>query len=403
MRVLFCVDALFEDAPGGSRVVARELARGLVARGHTVTLLAARLNSEAPAEETEGRLRVVRLPRTRGPAGLVRAGYAAARRLWAKEKFDLLHTHFAYAAVGPLAALPRHVPHVRSFYGPWDSEAWVEETQGPLTAVGMAVARCRRTVRHAVEAANLRRSGAVIVLSEYSRKQTAIFGTSGERTRLVAGGTDTQRFVPAKDKAWVRHSLGLPVQRPLLLSVRRLTARMGLDVLLQAMPAVLVRHPDALLLIGGHGPEQARLERLINDLHLENHVTLLGFVPDERLATYYQAADVFVLPTVALEGFGLVTTESLACGTPVLGTPIGATPELLHRLDDRLLLPGTTPGDIAHGLNNFLDDFREQGAFRTLTPDCLHRFVRENYSWEAHVRGVEQVYQELLLCHMKGY
>ena len=78
-------------------------------------------------------------------------------------------------------------------------------------------------------------------------------------------------------------------------------------------------------------------------LGLDKHVTFLGFVPDADLPRYYQAADVFVLPTRELEGFGLVTAEALACGTPVLGTPVGATPELLEPLDAATRLPATPP------------------------------------------------------------
>ena len=200
-----------------------------------------------------------------------------------------------------------------------------------------------------------------------------------------------ERFRPAKDKTVARQRLGLPPERPLLLSVRRLAPRMGLDNLVRAMPAVVARRPDVLLLIGGKGPERERLERLVAELGLDDHVRLLGFIADDDLAAHYQAADAFVLPTLALEGFGLVTTESLACGTPVLGTPVGATPEILRRLDPRLVLPGVTPAALAEGITAFLEgDWRAE-----LTPERLHRFVRDNYTWDAHVQAVEQVYREV--------
>ena len=98
------------------------------------------------------------------------------------------------------------------------------------------------------------------------------------------------------------------------------------------------------MLIGGAGSHRAALERQVGELGLDKHVTFLGFVPDADLPRYYQAADVFVLPTRELEGFGLVTAEALACGTPVLGTPVGATPELLETLDPGLVFQDATAG-----------------------------------------------------------
>ena len=130
---------------------------------------------------------------------------------------------------------------------------------------------------------------------------------------------------------------------------------------------------------------------------MEEHVRLIGFVPEDRLADYYRAAELFVLPTVALEGFGLVTVEALACGTPVLGTPVGATPEILEALDRRLVLPGTTPETLAGGIWAFL----EGNWAKALTPERLSRFVRERYSWDRHVEATVQIYEEVLARAVK--
>src|SRR5207249_11052699 len=83
--------------------------------------------------------------------------------------------------------------------------------------------------------------------------------------------------------------------------------------------------------------------------------SFLGFIPDETLPSYYHAADVFVLPTRELEGFGLVTVEALACGTPVLGTPVGATPEVLSGLDASLVFRGISAEIMAEDLLRFLE------------------------------------------------
>lgn len=407
MNILFFADFVFEDQPGGSRVVARELAQGLCTRGHAVTFLVRAKEGEPTSDLALHGARVVRYAVP--PGGLsayVRAGRDACERLLRSERFDIAHTHFAYGAVGPLQLLPSDVPHVRSFYGPWHEEGRVEDRKAfedlwkePQTlrhpvrkGLSYAALQARFLLRRRIEKRNLGCSRTVIVLSEHSRREVLDLNPAS-RLVLIPGGADTGRFVPpAHGKAAARAALGLPAAGPLLLSIRRLAPRMGLDTLIQAMPAVLADAPDALLLIGGKGPEHARLSRLIQTLGLQDNVRLLGFIPDDRLAAHYQAADLFVLPTLALEGFGLVTTEALACGTPVLGTPVGATPELLAPLDRRLVAAGADAPSLAQAIAGFLHS-RWRHA---LTPECLHTYVRDHYTWDRHTLRTEQVYESLV-------
>ena len=401
LRILFLADAVFEDLPGGSRVVARQLAQGLADHGHDVTFLVARQAADTPDDVRSAGIRTVRYEGAGQGRAFVRAGRQACARLWAERPFDIVHTHFAYAALGPLRAVPRSVPHLRTFHGPWDAEGWVEdsarlaEMRGrpwPRTAARALRNRAVRLLRHEVERTNLRRSAAAVVLSEQTRGEVLSFGYPADRIRKIPGGSDTARFVPAADRAAVRRALGLPADRRVLFTVRRLAPRMGLDNLITAMPAVVERHPDVLLLIGGKGPERERLAGLIAAHGLGEHVRLVGFIPEADLVSYYQASDLFVLPTVALEGFGLVTTEALACGVPVLGTPVGATPELLSGLDPRMVAPGVDSAALAAGLRGFL----EGGWSAALTPDRLHRYVAEHYTWDRHVADVERLYAEIL-------
>src|SRR5437899_12651573 len=146
----------------------------------------------------------------------------------------------------------------------------------------------------------------------------------------IVGGADVERFHPSGTREAQRQALGLPGDRPLLFTLRNLEPRMGLDTLIRAMATVRERFPRVLLLIGGSGSLRPLLETLTISLSLSEHVRFLGFVPERDLPAYYGAAAAFVLPTRELEGFGLVTVAALACGTPVLGTPGGATPAILE-------------------------------------------------------------------------
>ncbi len=392
MNILFLADYVFEDHPGGSRVVARELARGLAARGHAVTFLVRAKEGQPASDTTENDARVVRYAVPPGGArAYIRAGRDACACLLRSEKFDIAHTHFAYSAVGPLAVLPPQIQHIRSFYGPWHDEGYVEDKQNGRGPRAYAVRQARFLLRRRIERQNLTRSRTVLVLSEHSRREVLGLRFPAGRITLVPGGADTDRFRPAP-KAATRAALGLPPDGPLLLSIRRLAPRMGLDTLLAAMPAILRVCPAAHLLIGGTGPEEARLRQTIRSLGLGNAVRLLGFIPDDQLAAYYQAADLFVLPTQALEGFGLVTAESLACGTPVLGTPVGAIPELLAPLDPRLIARTADPAGLAEAVTAFLSqDWR-----LALTPDRLRAYVLGRYTWDRHTAQTEQVYAALL-------
>jgi glycosyltransferase involved in cell wall biosynthesis len=140
------------------------------------------------------------------------------------------------------------------------------------------------------------------------------------------------------------------------------------------MRTVAREFPDVLLLIGGSGYLREHLQTSILEQGLERNVRLLGFIPEDLLPAYYQAADLFVLPTLQYEGFGLATIESLACGTPVLGTPVGATPEVLEPVGDELLFRDASAEAIALGINSWLGSRRYTELRQLCREYCVSHF-----------------------------
>ncbi|MDR3710336.1 MAG: glycosyltransferase family 4 protein [Capsulimonadaceae bacterium] len=393
MRILFLADAVWDDLPGGSRVVARETASELVLAGHQVTLLCARHNESAPADEMNAYgFRTIRYDGAGKPLDFIRNGRNACARLVAQEPFDIVHTHFAYASVGPLRAVPRSVPRIRSFHGPWDQELWIQKTRHDSSPGHRLSTWAKKQYCRYVETSNLAASQHVVALSDaFAQILVDRYGVSRDKISIVPGGADISRF-KLGNAFGERGRLGIPLDRRVILSIRRLAPRMGLDNLIQAMPDVVARNPDVLLLIGGKGPERERLQQMVNELHLERHVRLIGFVSDQDLPAYYQAADLFVLPTVALEGFGLVIVEALACGVPVIGTPVGAIPETLRRLDGRLVADGTNSQALGAAILRFFDEAWSS----ILTRERLHDFVESNYTWKHHAAAMEEIYLRAL-------
>ena len=175
-----------------------------------------------------------------------------------------------------------------------------------------------------------------------------------------------------------------------MLTVRRLEPRMGLENLLHAMKRICSARDDVLLAVAGRGSLRGELHSLAASLGIESRVRWLGFVPEAELPSLYRAADVFVLPTRTLEGFGLVTLESLACGVPVLGTDVGATAEILGPLEPDLLIPTVGPEDIAASVLRFFD--RQDGE--KLAARC-RAFVLERYRWPILIEKYERLFSEL--------
>ncbi len=231
------------------------------------------------------------------------------------------------------------------------------------------------------------RAKRILVLSNFSRGLVEeLHPKHADRVRVVQGGIDTQFFHPDGEQQAARHLLGLPAAGPLLLTARRLDARMGLEELLRAF--ALIGDERATLAIVGRGMLEAALRNRASELGLTDRVRFVGTVSDEELRSWYRAADLFVLPTTAYEGFGLATAEALACGTPVLGTPVGATPELLEPLDPRLLAASASPEDLAAGIDRALG----------LTGPDLRARSREHatktFDWRASIVSWERVLVE---------
>jgi glycosyltransferase involved in cell wall biosynthesis/SAM-dependent methyltransferase len=314
------------------------------------------------------------------------ARYRAAR-MAARLAADVVIAHQPIIASG--VARAGRAPLVYVFHSPGGEEYRTRHPAGPLH-------RAAALLLHRIEARVLARADRVVVLSEFSRDQLVRWhGLEAGNVLRIPGGVDPGVFRPAEDRAALRRRLDQPAAGPLLITVRNLVPRMGLDDLIRAMVAITGEFPGATLLIGGEGPLRDDLERLAEAAGVARSIRFLGYVPEERLPDLLAAADLFVLPTRMLEGFGLVTVEALACGTPVVGTPVGATPELLGPLGAGLLLPGGGgPVALAGGiLARLRADAADPAGAGTLRRACREHALA--YDWERAVDALEGLVRDL--------
>jgi len=251
-------------------------------------------------------------------------------------------------------------------------------------------------VRRVMEYTCLGRSTRIMTLSRFmAEKIQSVHGIDGNRIVVNPGGVDTQRFRPPGDRCRLKEKLGFPAGRVHLLTVRNLEPRMGLDNLLRSMAMLRENIPRLHLLLVGDGPEKATLRNLIRTLSLVGEVTLTGFADPEFLPEYYGAADFFILPTRQLEGFGLVTVESLACGTPVCGTPVGATVEILKNFDPAFLFSDPSPEAMAAGIRATVRRYQGEDASYGALRDRCRVYAEQNYTWERHGRQLKGILDDL--------
>lgn len=371
MRILLVADVDPTAVIGGAERLLAAHAHGLAARGHEVVVCS---GTAGPAGDDLG-FQIARIGRD--PATPFRAA-ATVDAL----RPDAVVGYQPACALGALrAAASRGAGTVYVFSSCWHEEYATRRRRPRRAGV---------VVRRAVERACLEASARIVVLSRYSAdKVRAVHGPLAGQVRVVPGGVDAERFSPDGGPEAARERLRLPLGEPLLLAVRNLVPRMGLDNLVGAMPAVLRTFPRARLILAGEGPLRSALGAQCARLGVADRVLFTGFVPEELLPDYYRAADLAIVPTCALEGFGLATVEALACGTPVLGTPVGATPEILAPLDPDLVADGTAAEDIGAAIVRFL--FSTRPEFR----GAAREHVLAHYTWEQAAAHLEAVIEEV--------
>ena len=293
---------------------------------------------------------------------------------------DMVVSHCTPSLFPSLQQLGRK-PLICHFHGPRYLERTIEGAH-PLSV------RLSKYIETKVYA----RTDHAITLSNYMKKVLVeTYGFAEKQISVVPGGVNVDHFKQTISRREARQQLGLAIDRPLILAVRRLERRMGLQSLIEAIHEVARKYPDVLLLIAGKGVLRQELDDQIVSRNLTGHVQTVGAVTEQELPLLYRAADFSIVPSIAYEGFGLVLLESLAAGTPVLGTPVGAIPEVLGPLDKSLLFDGASPRHLADGICDALS-----GGRKLPTMAECESYAGERFGWPVVVSAINTVYQDVL-------
>ena len=197
-------------------------------------------------------------------------------------------------------------------------------------------------------------------------------------------GVDLEYFVPPKDVAQVKSELGFEGKK-VILTLARIVERKKHMTVINVLPELIKKCPDVLYVIAGRGSYQEVLENKVNSLGLQQYVKFAGFVSNEEKLKYYQACDVYVMPSKSsmrsgdLEGFGLTYLEANACGKPAIGGNQGGVLDaIVNGVNGYLVDPDDSNNLLKHLTELFLNEMN----YNELSLSSLE-YVRSHCSWKA--------------------
>jgi teichuronic acid biosynthesis glycosyltransferase TuaC len=292
---------------------------------------------------------------TLAPLSMALGALPAIRRLQAEgHDFDVIDAHYFYPD-GVAAAL----------LAGWLNKPFIITARGSDLNLLSLYALPRRMMQWAAAKASAS-VGVCAALVDVLRA----WGLPESRLHVMRNGVDLQRFRPLP-QAQTREALGLE-GAPILLSVGHLVALKGQRFLIEALAMLLPAHPQARLVIVGEGPERSNLLALATRLGVADRVTLTGALPNAELLRWYSAADVLLLAS-SREGWANVLLEAMACGTPVVATAVGGSPEVVSAAVAGLLVEQASGEIFAAAIRQLLSAPIDRSAVRAYA---------ENFGWQ---------------------
>ncbi|MFC1937777.1 glycosyltransferase [Chloroflexota bacterium] len=383
---------------GGMSVYIRELARELGKWGHTVDVYTRAHGHEyKPIVEIGQNVRLIHLK-----AGKDRemdkleiyphlADFACELEGFCRDnqlQYDVIHSHYWLSGlVGKWVQPQWDIPHMVMFHtlGAVKNSIGIGEDEPELriTSEREIGAECHR----------------VIAATEKEEEELhQLYRVCRENIRIIPCGVNLELFRPI-DREVARRRLGLN-GKSIILFVGRVDPLKGIDKLLMGMAYFQQEQRPGLMVVGGDECNQAevkRLKSLSQSLHIEDWVTFLGTVEQEMLPYYYSAADTCVVPSY-YESFGLVALESLACGTPVLATNVGAVESVIRQGENGYMVADNAPRRLTEKIAQLLS----MASQRPLSTS----FIRESvvrFGWSNVAEALIEEYRAVIRDYQAGY
>lgn len=380
MRIVIVTDQ-YPPMVGGVPTVTRQLAVDFANRGHQVWLVAPSYGSR-DSYRIEQKVRVYRFSSfewpTYGDLRIAFLPFMPIRRLLKKADPDIIHIHspVVLGNVAQLLAGGLRKPVIATnHYMPFNMSRAL--TNDPFFGKPFSTVTYTYLVHfcNRCEYVTAPTQTALDLLYEHGLRAPA---------RAISNGIDLKQFNPGPRDETLRQRLGLPIDRPVILSVNRLSQEKRIDVLIEAMAKV---QSPIHLAIASTGPAEAELRAQVDALQLHDRVTFLGFISDADLVALYRLADIFGIPSEA-DLQSITTMEAMACGLPVVAARAYALPELVHHGENGFLFAPGNHEEMAGHLHALAQDEELRRCMGTQSLEIIatHDRARVLEEWETLYR-----------------
>lgn len=389
MNILHVTDVYYRQA-GGVPTFIQDLISATPQHSHSIITFA--YDKQTPKEERVNDVDIFYAPLKSGIKPFYFSGQEGMKQRINEFKrthhIDLVHIHMPFSGLAVASQLVS-MPIIYTFHGSWGDEYAFEAT-GLKRMTG--VYKLERLIMKRIERSTLSYAHVIVTLSDYMRHEVGQYHIEPAKGYIkIPGAINLEEFsaYSQHERNDIRSMYNISDSYLNLFVLRRLVKRVGIDVFIQSLSIIKKVRQDFHAYIGGKGPERESLETLVSELDLRSYVSFLGFISNEDRVRYFNAADVCVMPSQSLEGFGLVSLESFACGTPVVALPTGANTELVGGFDESLLSRDTTPEALADVILS---------AWNTLKKGRLRessRHYAEQFSYEQFGKAYDDLYKKL--------
>ena len=400
MHICILTKVTLAHSMGGMQVHCHQLAQALAQRGHTITIVTTRHPSGLEEEATGDEIRTVYLPTA--PSGRYswnwrKASAEKIRQL--SSSIDVIFSEsyaaYGYAAVRQEIGIP-YVPRLMGFSRDnigntyRDIQSFRDALLWPLRKVPEAL-----VLTHTIERPCVRAADAVIAIFQDLIPSLQVrHGVPNEKIVLVPNGIEDvmgQDYLASRSAS--RGSLGIQPDETVLLMSGVVSRQKGMEFGLQAFADLAVRFPRTRLFIVGDGAFLGELKLLSRSLDLDNdRIVFVGAVPNHVMSKYVQASDVYLCPTVRIEGLPFTVLEALSGGLPVVASDSGGLKDLVTEGENGFLLQPGNVDAMASAIGQLLEDPERR---RRMGEASRRRFL-DRFTVEHMTDSTLEVFQQVL-------